>query len=472
MNPASNHCPLPKFVIWHVVADLLRRFFRPISTLFSNRRSSDGYSHHQLTPQKQILSSHSLSDDLSAVSELETQKADLIKELEILRSQNEQIQKERENARMFISAIDQSSESIFFTDIKGRILYVNQTFEKNSGYTRDELLGQTPRILKSGVHPPQFYKDMWATLLRGDVWRSHLTNKRKDGSLYHEDANIAPVRNEQGKITSFVSVKTDITDLLESQRYLEEMNAELSRSNTELEQFAYVASHDLQEPLRSVSSCMQLLEKRYLGKLDERADEFIRHAVEACQRMRNLIDGLLSLSRVQAASNKLVATDTREILDQVCANLAHSIKESSARIGHDPLPVVSANPQMLVHLFQNLISNALKFSGGLPPVVHVHAQREEDHWLFSVSDQGIGIEQNYFDRIFHLFQRLHTREEYSGTGLGLAICLKIVERHGGKIWVESTLGVGSTFFFTLPAVHESATTSPEPANVTSTTHTP
>jgi light-regulated signal transduction histidine kinase (bacteriophytochrome) len=206
---------------------------------------------------------------------------------------------------------------------------------------------------------------------------------------------------------------------------------------------------------------MQLLEKRYLGKLDERADEFIRHGVEACRRMRNLIDGLLSLSRVQMASDNHVPTDTQEILDQVRANLAHSIEESGAQIGHEPLPVVFANPQMLVHLFQNLISNALKFSGGRKPVVHVSAQREEKRWLFSVSDQGIGIEKDYFDRIFHLFQRLHTREEYSGTGLGLAICLKIVERHGGEIWVESTIGVGSTFFFTLPAVAEPDPSSPE-----------
>jgi len=463
MNPASNHCPLPKFVIWPFAADSLRRIFRPFATLFPNLPFADRL-FQQLAPKKQILSSYTPNDDLRLVSELEKQKEDLIKELEILRSQNEQIQKERENARMFISAIDQSSESIFFTDIKGRILYVNQTFEKNSGYTRDELLGQTPRILKSGVHPPQFYKDMWATLLRGEVWRSHLTNKRKDGTLYHEDANIAPVRNEQGKITSFVSVKTDITELLESQHFLEEMNAELSRSNTELEQFAYVASHDLQEPLRSVSSCMQLLEKRYHGKLDERADEFIQHAVEACRRMRNLIDGLLSLSRVQAAADNLVPTDTEEILDQVQANLAHAMQESGAVIGHESLPVVCANPQMLIHLFQNLISNALKFSGDRPPVVHVRAQREDDHWLFSVSDQGIGIEKSHFDRIFHLFQRLHTREEYTGTGLGLAICLKVVERHGGKIWVESTLGKGSVFFFTLPAVRLSDPTSTDQAN--------
>lgn len=383
--------------------------------------------------------------------EMESQNAALLRELETLRRENTEARREHENARLFISAIDQSSESIFFTDIKGRILYVNRSFERNSGYTRDELLGQNPRILRSGVHSREFYKDMWSTILRGEVWRSRMTNRRKDGTLYHEEANIAPVRNDEGRITSFVSVKTDITQLLENQRALEAMNAELSRSNAELEQFAYVASHDLQEPLRSVSSCMQLLEKRYGGKLDARADEFISHSVAACQRMRNLIDGLLTLSRVNAVAGNPVATDSSEVLEQVHANLAHAIRSGGARIEHDPLPVVWANPQMLVHLFQNLISNALKFSGDRPASVHVRAVRENGHWLFSVSDQGIGIEEQHFERIFLLFQRLHTRDEYAGTGLGLAICQKIVEHHGGRMWVESTVGKGSTFFFTLPA---------------------
>ncbi len=409
--------------------------------------------------EKPVNSPGSLDEALSLVSnlrqrqdELEQQNAALLKEVELLSHQNELILKEHKNANLFISAIDQSSESIFFTDIKGVILYVNRSFEKSSGYTREELLGQTPRILKSGVHSREFYKEMWATVLRGNIWRSRMINRRKDGSIYHEEANIAPVLNDQGKITSFVSVKTDITQLLKNQRALEEMNAELSRSNTELEQFAYVASHDLQEPLRSVSSCMQLLEKRYVGKLDARADEFISHAVAGCQRMRNLIDGLLTLSRVHAAGGDLVPTDSAEVLNQVHANLAHAIKTSGAKLDHDALPVVSANPHMLVHLFQNLISNALKFRGERPAVVHVRAHRENNHWLFSVCDQGIGIDKQHFERIFHLFQRLHTRDEYVGTGLGLAICQKIVEHHGGEIWVESTSGQGSTFFFTLPAV--------------------
>lgn len=387
--------------------------------------------------------------------ELAAQNAQLRQELEMLRQ-------EQENARMFMSAIDQCSESIFFTDVKGHILYVNRSFEQHSGYTRQELLGQTPRILKSDVHPPEFYKDMWATILRGKIWRSRMTNRRKDGTLYHEEANITPVRNDDGQITSFVSVKTDITELLKNQLDLERANTELKRSNAELEQFAYVASHDLQEPLRSVSSCMQLFEKHYSGKIDARADEFIRHAVGACQRMRDLIDGLLTLSRVQTVNDHLIPTDTAVVLEQVCENLLHAIQTSAARVTHGPLPVVCAHPQMLMHLLQNLIGNALKFCGDRSPVVHVDARREGDAWVFSISDEGIGIEPHHFERIFQLFQRLHTREEYAGTGLGLPICQKIVERHGGRIWVESTPGKGSTFFFTLPAVRPLDPSCPEP----------
>lgn len=394
-------------------------------------------------------------------NDLEQQNLELLRELEIFRQQNAEIQQEHETTRLFISAIDQCSESIFFTDIKGKILYVNRSFEQQSGYTRKELFGQNPRILKSGVHPQEFYKEMWATILRGHIWRARMTNKRKDGTIYHEEANITPVRDNEGKITSFVSVKTDITELLTNQRALEKMNEELSRSNAELEQFAYVASHDLQEPLRSVSSCMQLLEKYYIEKIDGRADEFIRHAVGACQRMRDLIDGLLMLSRVHTTTDSLAPTDTEDVLHQVCSNLEHTIRSSGARIDHGHLPVVCGHSQMLIHLFQNLVSNALKFSSGQSPVVHVSAKRNGDDWVFSVHDDGIGIDSHHFERIFQLFQRLHTREEYTGTGLGLAICQKIIDQHGGRIWVESSPGKGSTFFFTLPAVLPAGPSRPE-----------
>lgn len=382
----------------------------------------------------------------SQIRELKELVASQRDELEILRT-------EHDYSRMFISAIDQCSESIVFTNRKSEILYVNRSFEKNTGYSRQELMGRTPRVIKSGEHPLEFYQKMYATILAGETFHCRMINRRKDGSLYHEEAHITPVRNDQGVISNFISVATDITELLNSKRTLEEANAELLRSNRELEQFAYVASHDLQEPLRSVGICIQLLEKQYAGRLDAKADEFISHAVDACQRMRVLIDGLLELSRLQTTGHSPEPTDAQEMFEKACKNLSHAISTSGATVTHDKLPVVCAHPQMLARLFQNLIGNALKFHGCAPPMVHVSAVRTDDTWTFAVRDQGIGIDPAHFERIFQLFQRLHTRDEYSGTGLGLAICQKIVQSFGGRIWVESTPGRGSCFFFTLPALN-------------------
>ncbi len=232
---------------------------------------------------------------------------------------------------------------------------------------------------------------------------------------------------------------------------LDERAKELARSNSELQQFAYVASHDLQEPLRMVASFTQLLAKRYSEKLDDDAREFINYAVDGATRMQTLISDLLNYSRVGTQGKPLVPTDSDLLFKRVLNTLQLTIEENSATVLYDPLPMVMADPQQLGQLFQNLLTNAIKFHGVEPPLVRISNERNGNEWKISVRDNGIGISQEHFDRIFVIFQRLHTRTEYPGTGIGLAICKKIVERHGGRIWIEPSPGGGCTFFFTISA---------------------
>jgi len=239
-------------------------------------------------------------------------------------------------------------------------------------------------------------------------------------------------------------------ELVEARQKLEESVAELGRSNADLQQFAYVASHDLQEPLRMVSSYTQLIARRYQGKLDADADEFIAFAVDGANRMQRLILDLLAYSRVNTGGRRFEPTAMETVLTAALDNLTNAVKESQAVITHDPLPAVMGDDKQLAQLFQNLLSNAVKFGGAQPPRIHISAKQADGEWVFSVHDHGIGIDPQYAGRIFVIFQRLHTREEYPGTGIGLAICKKIVERHGGRLTASNQASGGAEFILTLP----------------------
>ncbi len=260
-----------------------------------------------------------------------------------------------------------------------------------------------------------------------------------------EIGNLADSFNEMAE-----RLTSEITRREKAQEELKDMVTELERSNAELEQFAYVASHDLQEPLRKMSAFTQLLQRRYKGRLDAEADKFMNHTVDAAARMQGLINDLLTYSRVGMRGKEFRLVDCSTVFDHVLAHLQVAVEESGAVVTRDALPAVMGDDTQLFQLFQNLISNAVKFRGDKAPQVHVSAGKKGNNWVFSVRDNGIGIAPRYFDRIFTIFQRLHKRAEYPGTGVGLAICKKVVERHGGRIWVESVPGKGATFYFTLP----------------------
>lgn len=227
-------------------------------------------------------------------------------------------------------------------------------------------------------------------------------------------------------------------------------NKELERSNRDLQEFAYVASHDLQEPLRMISSFVQLLEQNYKGKLDETADNWINFAVEGANRMQEMINNLLDYSRVTKKGKIFETTESEGLLKQALTNLLVPVQESGAQVTWDALPTVRADREQILRLFQNLIGNAIKFRGNESPRIHVSAEQNGPLWVFSVQDNGIGIDPQYAEQIFVIFRRLHSRTKYPGSGMGLAICRRIVERHGGKLWVDSRPGKGSTFFFSIP----------------------
>jgi len=346
-----------------------------------------------------------------------------------------------------------SPDMIFVIDKHNRLQYINSLAAHQFGTNPQQATGQPSQ----DVFGPDTVEQQAAALKHVfETGEPYSTQNQLDSALGTRwmDTQWVPLRDDMGSIIAVMGVSRDITEARQISQALAEKAEALETSNRELERFAYIASHDLQEPLRMVTSYLQLLERRYKDKLDGDALEFIAYAVDGSSRMKALINDLLAYSRIRTRARDFVPIDCETVLENVLQNLQIAIQETSAQITHTPLPTVLADRTQIEQLFQNLVGNALKFHGPLTPLVHIDARRRDGHWLFSVADNGIGIEPQYFERIFIIFQRLHTREEYAGTGIGLAVSKRIVERHGGRIWIESQPGQGTTFYFTIPVIGE------------------
>jgi len=346
--------------------------------------------------------------------------------------------------------VESSDDAILSKTLDGVISTWNAGAERIFGYTAAEAVGKPILLL---IPPERRHEEteIQQKLARGQrVNHFETVRIAKDGRKIDVSLTVSPIRNAAGQIVGASKIVRDITARKKAEAVLASQSEELSRSNVELERFAYVASHDLQEPMRTVQSFAGLLIRRHGEHLKGEAQEFLQFVTQGVQRMQALINDLLAYSRVNSQDAAFARADCNQIMAKVLENLRASIDAEQAHIMVDALPTVLGDATQLGQVFQNLLGNALKFRGKEPPRIRVAAERKAGQWVFSVSDNGIGIEAQYFERIFIIFQRLHTIEEYGGTGIGLAICKKIVERHGGRIWLESKPGQGSTFFFSVP----------------------
>jgi PAS domain S-box-containing protein len=370
---------------------------------------------------------------------------------EALRAQGDALRREVEERKAaeerFRLVVEAAPHATLMVDGRGRIGLINRRGEELFGYTRDDLIGQPVDVLVPervrGTHPYHVQGFFSAPAARPMGVGRELFAQRKDGSLVPVEIGLSPLELPEGRHTL-----ASIIDVTERKR----IDDDLRRSNADLEQFAYIASHDLTEPLRMVGSYTDLLAQRYREQLDERADKYIHYITDGARRMQRLVADLLKYSRVGSQGVQMKPVSAAGVVKNVLDSLGPLIRESGATIDVDPLPLVMGDEVQLMQLLQNLIGNAIKFRADRPPRVSIAAIECDDRWQFSVRDNGIGIDLRFSERIFQMFQRLHEKERYEGSGIGLSIAKRIVERHGGRIWLESTVGEGTTFYFTLMAV--------------------
>ncbi|AFM27701.1 sensor histidine kinase [Desulfomonile tiedjei] len=376
----------------------------------------------------------------------------VLQQWELVAEHKRNQEKLRESEERFRTVFEQGPLGMHIADLNYRFVTCNKAYSQIVGYSEEELRKLTFTDIS---FPEDIAEDIEKAkkLYRGEIpyYKMEKRLVRKQGEIVWIGFTRSIVRDSEGKPLYFLSMIEDISERKRTEELLRRGVEELARSNEDLRQFAYVASHDLQEPLRNVANCLQLLEQRHKGKLGGDSDQLIDWAVAGAKKMRSLIIDLLTFSRISTKGNSLEETDSEEVAKEALVNLRYVIDEHGACITHDPLPIVNADPVQLMQVFQNLIGNAIKFRRDEPPKIHISAERNgSGDWVFSVKDNGIGIPERHHDRIFVIFQRLQKKGPFKGTGMGLAIVKKIIERHKGRVWVESEVGVGSTFYFTMP----------------------
>lgn len=401
-----------------------------------------------------------LRSKVAVFVELSRNSAILQEQTNVLRRQADVLYKTEQKFRQLLEA---APDAMVICGENGDVLMVNSRTESLFGYERASLMGKHIASLVPGWDfelLPSPDEDVSKAILRRSDPTRDLHGRRRDGTSFPAELSVSPLQTDEGLLIT--SVIRDVTERKGIEEQIRELNSHLEqrilerteallRSNEELQQFAYIASHDLQEPLRTVSIYTQLLAKKYGNQIGSDADGIFATIIESSQRMAQLIEDLLDFSRIDSRADELLkSTDCEEVFNQVLRDLQARIEENEAIITRDPLPSVIVDPVQLTRLFQNLLSNSIKYRSEEPPQIHVRAQMNGSEWMFSVEDNGIGIEPQYAEKVFGIFKRLHGREKYSGNGMGLAICKKIVARHGGRIWVDCDFQPGTCIRFTLP----------------------
>jgi PAS domain S-box-containing protein len=389
----------------------------------------------------------------------------LAMEIEERQALEDDLERSNRKLEQMAAIVTYSNDAIFSETLDGTVTSWNAAAERMYGYPAGEIVGRNVATLMDEDRAAEV-KGLLERIARGEHIEHHETRRRrKDGAIIDVSLTLSPIKDAKGDVVAVSAIARDITERKRAEERLRQVKEDLERSNRELEMFAYVASHDLQEPLRKIKSFTDLLAMRYRGHIDERADKYIAYIVDGAERMQGLIADLLTYSRVGRAEIALAPGPLDDVLDRVLRDLETTLLTAGATVTRDPLPTLPVNAQQIGLVLQNLIANGVKFRATEPPRVHIAARLNGAEWTFSVRDNGIGIDPKYFPQLFQIFHRLHGRHEYPGTGIGLAVCKKIVERHGGRIWVESTPGAGCAFLFTLPAPAGPGAAQPGPTSL-------